>query len=153
MIVVIATLVGIVAGLRAMTAPAAMSWAAYFGWLPLQNTYLSFLGFAATPYLLTALAIAELISDQLPKTPSRKTPIQFGSRLVTGGLCGAAVGMSGGVMIAGIVAGLAGATIGTFAGASARTWLAKALGRDLPAALVEDVVAVGGVTLIVAALT
>ena len=72
MIVVIATLVGIVAGLRAMTAPAGMSWAAYFGWLPLQNTYLSFLGFAATPYLLTALAIAELISDQLPKTPSRK---------------------------------------------------------------------------------
>ncbi len=82
MIVVIATLVGIVAGLRAMTAPAGMSWAAYFGWLPLQNTYLSFLGFAATPYLLTAPAIAELISDQLPKTPSRKTPVQFGSRLV-----------------------------------------------------------------------
>jgi len=153
MIVVIATLVGIVAGLRAMTAPAAMSWAAYFGWLPLQNTYLSFLGFAATPYLLTALAIAELISDQLPKTPSRKTPVQFGSRLVTGGLCGAAVGMSGGVMIYGLAAGLVGAVIGTFAGAAVRMRLAKALGRDLPAALVEDVVAVGGVALIVAALT
>ncbi len=153
MIVVIATLVGIVAGLRAMTAPAGMSWAAYFGWLPLQNTYLSFLGFAATPYLLTALAIAELISDQLPKTPSRKTPVQFGSRLVTGGLCGAAVGMSGGVMIYGLAAGLVGAVIGTFAGAAVRMRLAKALGRDLPAALVEDVVAVGGVTLIVAALT
>ncbi len=153
MIVVIATLVGIVAGLRAMTAPAAMSWAAYFGWLPLQNTYLSFLGFAATPYLLTALAIAELISDQLPKTPSRKTPVQFGSRLVSGGLCGAAVGMSGGVMIYGLAAGLVGAVIGTFAGAAVRMRLAKALGRDLPAALVEDVVAVGGVVLIVAALT
>ncbi len=153
MIVVIATLVGIVAGLRAMTAPAGMSWAAYFGWLPLQNTYLSFLGFAATPYLLTALAIAELISDQLPKTPSRKTPVQFGSRLVTGGLCGAAVGMSGGVMIYGLAAGLVGAVIGTFAGAAVRMRLAKALGRDLPAALVEDVVAVGGVALIVAALT
>jgi len=153
MIVVIATLVGIVAGLRAMTAPAAMSWAAYFGWLPLQNTYLSFLGFAATPYLLTALAIAELISDQLPKTPSRKTPVQFGSRLVSGGLCGAAVGMSGGVMIYGLAAGLVGAVIGTFAGAAVRMRLAKALGRDLPAALVEDVVAVGGVALIVAALT
>ena len=153
MIVVIATLVGIVAGLRAMTAPAGMSWAAYFGWLPLQNTYLSFLGFAATPYLLTALAIAELISDQLPKTPSRKTPVQFGSRLVSGGLCGAAVGMSGGVMIYGLAAGLVGAVIGTFAGAAVRMRLAKALGRDLPAALVEDVVAVGGVALIVAALT
>ncbi|WP_425993766.1 hypothetical protein [Caulobacter sp. DWR1-3-2b1] len=31
----LALLIGVVAGLRAMTAPAAISWAAHLGWLPL----------------------------------------------------------------------------------------------------------------------
>jgi uncharacterized membrane protein len=35
-ILVLAFLIGIVAGLRAMTAPAAVSWAAHLGLLPLQ---------------------------------------------------------------------------------------------------------------------
>ncbi len=62
---VVALLIGVVAGLRAMTAPAAISWAAHLGWLPLQDTPLAFLGFTATPYIFTVLAIVELITDQL----------------------------------------------------------------------------------------
>jgi hypothetical protein len=54
-----------------MTSPAAVSWAAHLGWLHLKNTPLAFLGFAATPYILSVLAIGELINDKLPKTPSR----------------------------------------------------------------------------------
>jgi uncharacterized membrane protein len=140
----LALLIGVVAGLRAMTAPAAVSWAAHLGWLPLQHTPIAFLGATVTPYILTVLAIGELITDQLPKTPSRKVPMQFGARLVTGAVSGAALG--------GAVAGLIGAVVGTLGGASARGALARAMGRDLPAALIEDVVAVGGAALIIMAL-
>ena len=80
----LAFLIGMVSGLRAMTAPAAVSWAAHLGWLHLENTWLAFLGFAATPYVFSLLAIGELITDQLPGTPSRKVPMQFGTRIFVG---------------------------------------------------------------------
>ncbi len=38
---VLALLIGVIAGLRALTAPAAVSWAAWLGWLPLQGTPLA----------------------------------------------------------------------------------------------------------------
>ena len=50
---VLAFLIGLVAGLRAMTAPAAVSWAARLGWLNLQGTPLAFLGAAVTPWIFT----------------------------------------------------------------------------------------------------
>src|ERR1035441_9270827 len=89
---VLAFLIGVVAGLRALTPLAAVSWAARLGWLHLENTWLAFLGFAATPYIVSVLAIGELINDKLPKTPSRKAPPGFIARIVTGALCGGAVG-------------------------------------------------------------
>jgi len=154
-IYLLALLIGIVAGLRTMTAPAAVSWAAYLGWLPLQNTPLAFLGYVAVPYVFTLLAIGEMIADQLPKTPSRKVPMQFGARIVSGALCGAAIGAAAGTLAGGLVAGVIGAVIGavigTLGGAEARARLARAFGRDVPAALIEDAVAIVGAYLIVAA--
>lgn len=144
-----ALLIGVVAGLRAMTAPTAVSWAAHLGWLPLQNTPLAFLGFAATPYVFSVLAIVELITDQLPRTPSRTVPMQFGARIVLGALCGAAIGASQGALTGGLVAGVIGAVIGTLGGAKVRAALARSFGRDLPAALIEDAVAIIGAVLIV----
>lgn len=152
MLLLLALLIGIVAGLRAMTAPAAISWAAHLGWLHLDGSWLAFLGYRFTPWIFSALALLELVSDQLPSTPSRKVPPQFGARLVLGGLCGAAIGISGGTWIAGLVAGVVGAVIGTLGGAALRARLAAAFGSDRPAALIEDVVAVGGAALIVLAL-
>lgn len=149
---VLALLIGVVAGLRAMTAPAAVSWAAHLGWLPLQDTPLAFLGFTATPYIFTVLAIVELITDQLPNTPSRTVPMQFGTRIVLGGLCGAAIGAAHGGLLGGLIAGVVGAVLGTLGGAKARGALARAFGRDLPAALIEDAVAIVGAVLIVMAL-
>ncbi len=67
----LALLMGIVAGLRAMTAPAALSWAAYLGWLDVTGTWLAFLGRALARWVLTALTLLELVTDQLPSTPSR----------------------------------------------------------------------------------
>src|ERR1700722_3225347 len=73
----LAFLIGVVAGLRSMTAPAVVSWAARLGWLHLENTWLAFLGAAITPYILSLAALGELINTKLPKTPSRKTPVPF----------------------------------------------------------------------------
>ena len=149
MMVILACLIGIVAGLRTMTPIAAISWAAHLGWLPLHGTWLSFLGASITPYVTTALALGELVTDKLPTTPSRKIPMQFGARILTGALCGAAVATPSGAMFFGLSLGAVGAVIGTFGGAALRGWLARAFGKDLPAALIEDAIAVGSAILIV----
>jgi uncharacterized membrane protein len=139
----LALLIGVVAGLRSMTPPAAVSWAARLGWLRLENTPLAFLEFAATPYILSLFAIAELITDKLPKTPSRKALAPFGARVVTGAFSGAALGAPGGALAGGLLAGAVGAVAGTLAGYEFRRRLVKATGgRDLPIALLEDVIAI-----------
>ena len=138
-----AFLIGIASGLRALIGLAAVSWAVHFGVLSLDHTWLAFLGYAFSPYILTLMAIGELVNDKLPKTPSRLTPPQFITRIVTGALCGLAIGLSGNGMIIGLVAGIIGAVAGTFGGAKARSLLAKTFGRDLPAALLDDAVALG----------
>jgi uncharacterized membrane protein len=147
-----ALLIGVVAGLRAMTAPAAVAWGAHLGLIPLAGTPLAWLGGSIATWVFTALAVLELVGDQLPMTPSRKVPAQFGTRIVSGAFCGAAVGMPMNAWIGGAVAGAIGAVIGTLGGAEVRGRLAKAFGKDLPAGLLEDVVAVGGAALIVSAL-
>jgi uncharacterized membrane protein len=149
MIVVLSFLIGVVAGLRAMTAPAAVSWAAYLGWIDLSQTWLAFLGYSWTPWIFTLLAIAELINDQLPNTPSRKVPSQFAARVIMGALSGAAIGASAGMLVVGLMAGVVGAVAGTYGGAALRGRLAVSFGRDLPAALIEDAVAVIGAFLII----
>jgi uncharacterized membrane protein len=149
MLFVFALLVGVIAGLRAMTAPAAVSWAAFFGLLDLEGSWLAFLGYRFTPWILTLLALIELVTDQLPSTPSRKVPIQFATRIIMGALAGGAIGVAGGSVIVGLAAGAVGAVIGTLGGAVARARLAMAFGRDRPAALLEDAVAILGAALIV----
>ena len=148
----LAFLIGVVAGLRTMTAAAAVSWAAWMGALPLAGTPLAFLGATVTPWILTVLALGELVADQLPKTPSRKAPIPFGARLLIGAVAGAAIGAGMDSILTGAGLGLMGALIGTYGGAEARSRLAAAFGRDRPAALIEDAVAVAGAVLIVVAL-
>jgi uncharacterized membrane protein len=149
MTLLLALLIGVVAGLRAMMAPAVVSWGARLGGLSLASTSLAFLGYAYTPWIFSILAIGELITDQLPSTPSRTVPVQFGTRLLVGALCGGAIA-SGGSLGAGAVAGVIGAVIGTLGGRAVRGRLAAAFGTDRPAAIVEDVVALGGAILIVA---
>lgn len=152
MIYLLAVLIGGVAGLRAMTAPAAVSIGAWLGWLSLDGTWLAWL---ATPWaasLFTLAALGELVTDQLPSTPSRKVPVQFGARLLSGALCGAAVGASANLLIPGLIAGIAGAVVGTYGGAALRGRLAATFGKDPPAAIIEDVIAIGGAALIVCAI-
>ncbi|MEJ6782549.1 DUF4126 domain-containing protein [Aminobacter sp. Piv2-1] len=145
----LALLIGIVAGLRAMAAPAAVAWGAWLGWLPVAGTWASFMGHWIAVAIFTVLALVELVTDQLPSTPSRKVPQQFGARILTGALSGAVIGTVGGVVFGGLAAGIIGAILGTLGGAAARASLANAFGKDLPAALVEDAVAILGALWIV----
>jgi uncharacterized membrane protein len=140
-------LIGVVAGLRAMTAPAAVSWAAGLGWLDVSDSWLSFLASAWTRWIFTLLAIGELVNDQLPSTPSRTVPVQFGARLVVGALSGAVIGG-----LAGTLLGIAGAVIGTYGGRAFRARLAAMFESDPPAALIEDAVAIFGAVMIAMAL-
>jgi len=138
-------LIGLICGLRSMTAPAVVSWAAHLGWIDLSQTPLAFLGYAWTPYIVSLFAIGELIADKLPNTPSRKAPVGFIARLVLGTLSGYAlasgIGQSG---IVGAAMGLIGAVAGTLGGYEARTRLVRALNvPDLWIALLEDAVAIG----------
>jgi uncharacterized membrane protein len=140
-------LIGVIAGLRAMTAPAAVSWAAGLGWIDVSGTWLSFLASAWTRWILTVLALVELVGDQLPSTPSRTVPVQFGTRIVMGALSGAAIaGAAGGLL------GAIGAVIGTVGGRAFRARLAAAFGSDRPAAFIEDAIAIGGAAAIVLSL-
>jgi uncharacterized membrane protein len=150
MLLFLAFLIGIIAGLRALTAPASVSWAASLGWLDLSSTPLAFMGYRWTPWIFTLLALVELVTDQLPSTPSRKVPPQFGARLIMGALSGASIGASGGALVGGLIAGIVGAAVGTLGGATARGKLAGAFGKDAPAAVIEDAVAIVGAILIVA---
>jgi uncharacterized membrane protein len=151
MLLFLAFLIGIIAGLRAMTAPAAVAWGAALGWFDVSQTELAFMGYTWTPWIFTVLAAVELITDQLPTTPSRKVPMQFGARIIMGALTGATIGASGGSLVGGLVAGVVGAAVGTLGGAAARGRLAAIFGKDTPAALIEDAVAIIGAVLIVSA--
>jgi uncharacterized membrane protein len=142
-VLVVAFLIGVVAGLRAVTAPAAVSWAARLGWLHVEGTPFAFLRYTISPIIFTVLAIGELINDKLPKTPSRKAPASFGARIVMGAFSGAVVGASGQSLFAGLILGAIGAVVGTLGGYEARVRLARAFGgKDLPIALLEDLVAI-----------
>lgn len=142
MLYLMALLAGVLGGSRAFMAPAAVSWAAKLGALDLGGSWLAFMGYAWTPWIFTLLAIVELVGDQLPSTLSRTVPMQFGARIVSGALSGATVGAAGGSWIVGLVAGVIGAVIGTYGGAEIRGRMAKAFGRDTPAAFIEDAGAV-----------
>jgi uncharacterized membrane protein len=125
---VVAFALGVVAGLRSLTAPAVLLVARHY---------------RVAGLIVSVLAVAELIADLLPNTPSRTAPMPLGARIVSGAFVGWFVASGGpATRVAGGVAGIIGALVGTFVGHDLRL---KAIARigAIPAALVEDVVAVG----------
>jgi uncharacterized membrane protein len=146
-----AFLIGVIAGLRSMTAPAVVAWAARLGWIDLQDSPLSFLGSTAAVVVFTLGALGELVADKLPSTPSRKKAAPLVARILLGGLAGAAVAAAGSQSIPlGAVLGAAGGIAGAFGGYEARTRLVRALKvPDFVIAGLEDAVAIGGGLLIV----
>jgi uncharacterized membrane protein len=140
---VLALGIGIVAGLRSLTAPAVVAWGAHLSWLNLHGSPLAFMGSTPAVAILSVLAIGELIADKLPMIPKRTTPAPLMARVVTGGLCGAclcaAVGKS---LLAGTLLGGIGGIVGAFLGYGIRRRLDWHI-KDLVVAACEDLVAVG----------
>jgi uncharacterized membrane protein len=151
MLLIFCLLLGCVTGLRSLTPPAAVCWAAHFGWLNLVGTKLAFMDRPVTLILLTLLAVAELVADKLPKTPARTAPPGLIARVVLGGLCGVSLATSaGGTLLVPAIVAVVGALIGTFVGYQTRhTLVFRAHVPDFAVAIAEDVFAVAGSLLIV----
>ena len=142
---------GVISGLRSMTALAVIAWGARIGWLDLHSTWLAFLGKTWFVYAITAFAAGELIADKLPWVPDRTSPAPLVFRFVTGGLSGAAVFASAHQSIVlGVILGVLGALAGAFEGYRLRRRFTRDRGLpDFPIALIEDIIAVGGAFLLV----
>jgi uncharacterized membrane protein len=110
---------GFVAGLRTMIALAGVAF---------ERRAFVYAAFASVA------AVAELIADKLPKTPSRLIPRMLLFRCIVGAVCGYLV--MGGVWS--VILGIAGALAGSYAGAAYRRAF-----TSLSAALVEDAAAIG----------
>src|SRR6202140_3354517 len=136
--------IGVVTGLRCMTAPAVVAWAAYIGWINLHGSPLAFMGSVWAVAIFTILALVEFVIDQLPTTPPRTAPASLSARIVTGALSGASLAVAGGTSpwigaLAGVIGGIAGA----FGGKAARGGVVRAL--RVPAfaiAIPEDLLAI-----------
>src|SRR6202049_1274464 len=137
--------IGVVAGLRSLTAPAVVAWAAHLGWINLHGSSLAFMGSAWAVAIFTLLAVVELVADQLPSTPSRTAPVGLSARIVTGALTGACLAVAGDATLwLGAFAGALGGIAGAFAGCHARVGLVRALRvPDFAVAIPEDVIAIG----------
>jgi uncharacterized membrane protein len=143
--------IGVAAGLRSMTPPAVVCWAAHLGWLHLGNSRLASMGSTLTVVVITVLALGELVADKLPFMPSRTAPGPLIGRIVTGALCAMALGVAGGGSSGtAVVLGAVGAVAGSFGGYQVRRQLTKGAGLpDFAVALGEDLVTIGGALLIV----
>ena len=145
LVLLLAFLIGVVCGLRSLTAPAVVAWAAHRGWIDLDHTRLHFMASAATVVIFSLFAVVELVADQLPRAPSRTAPPGLIARIVLGALCGACIAVSGAQSMAiGAILGAAGGVVGAFGGYQARTRLVKALHvPDYVIAILEDALAIG----------
>jgi uncharacterized membrane protein len=137
--------IGVVAGLRALTAPAAVAWAAHLGWLHLDDSHLAFMASIWAVVLFSALAILELIGDLLPTTPSRIAPAPLAARIISGGFCGACLCVPGNQSLFMWTAlGAIGAVVGAFGGYELRKRLVAGLNvKDIFIAIPEDLIAIG----------
>ena len=82
-VLLLAVLIGVIAGLRTFTAPAAISWAAHLGWLQLGSTPLAFMGYAWTPWILTVLLF---VNGKFDAAPPRLETTSVGGKFSMPGL-------------------------------------------------------------------
>ena len=136
---------GFTAGLRSLSPPAVVAWAAYLGWLNLSHSPLAFMGSTTAVVIFSILAVVELITDLLPQTPKRTAAAPLIARILMGALCGASLCAAGNQpLIIGAILGAVGGLIGAFAGYKIRIELVSALNiKDIFIALVEDLVTIG----------
>lgn len=137
--------IGFTAGLRSLTPPAVVAWAAHLGWLNLNNSPLAFMGSIIAVIIFSLLALFELFVDLQPSTSKRTAPVPLGARILMGALCGACLyAATHQLLIIGALLGGVGGIIGAFAGYEVRRRLVAALNiKDIFIALLEDLVTIG----------
>ena len=136
-------LLGMTVGLRTMTAMAVLCWFAWAQLLP-QHGWAFWVGNLISAIVFTVLAVGEYVGDTLPSTPSRTAPGPLVGRMVFGGLVGALAAHAViEPVVGGAIFGVLGALIGAFGGVRVRLYWAKAVGKDLPVALLESAIALG----------
>ncbi|HEU4637038.1 MAG TPA: DUF4126 family protein [Edaphobacter sp.] len=145
-------LIGCVAGLRSMTAPAIVCAAAYLRWIHPEGTPLAFMDTQIALWIFAICAVGELIVDKLPMTPARTEPMGLIARAITGGLSGATLAASSGKSIAlGAVLGAVGGIVGAFAGYNIRHGLVVHMNMpDIVIAVIEDLLTITGGLFVVA---
>ena len=136
--------VGVAAGLRSLTPPAVVAFAAHLGWLNLNNSPLAFMGSIITVVIFSILALFELFVDLQPSTPKRTAPVPLGARILMGGLCAACLyAASNQPLVIGAILGAVGGVIGAFAGYEIRRRSVAALQvKDIFIALLEDLITI-----------
>ncbi|HEY4010901.1 MAG TPA: DUF4126 domain-containing protein [Acidobacteriaceae bacterium] len=133
---------GVVTGMRSMTAIAALCWAAWLGLIP-EHGWALWISYLAAAIVFTICALGEYVVDTLPKTPRRTDLGPALLRVVIGSLVGALVATAINEPIAGgVIFGAVGAIIGTWGGFFVRMTVARMFKRDLPAALLETASAI-----------
>lgn len=138
---------GIVAGMRSMTAPAQVSHHLSRAQpSPLADSPLAFMGRSDVAAGFTVLALGEMTADKLPFMPNRTDPPGLIGRALSGALVGAALAAhEKECPYTGATLGAAAAIAATFAAYHLRKNIRTTLQvQDLPVALGEDVLAVAG---------
>lgn len=135
-------LLGVVTGMRSMTAIAALVWAVWLGLVPEQG-WATWAAHLVVVIILTAFALGEFYADTLSKTPRRSELGPALVRVFVGALVGAMAAVAINEPLAGgIIFGAGGAIIGTWGGFFVRMTVARIFRRDLPAALLESASAI-----------
>jgi uncharacterized membrane protein len=137
--------IGFVAGLRSLTPPAMVAWAAHLGWLNLHGSPLAFMGSIVAVTIFSLLAISELVMDKLPNTPNRTTLVPLSARIVTGALCGVSVCAAAreSLFVGAVLGGIA-AIVGAFLGYQIRKRVVTNLHiKDFFVAVCEDLLTIG----------
>jgi uncharacterized membrane protein len=146
-----AFLIGIISGLRSLTAPAVVAWSVQFHWISLRGTLLAFLGSWPAVGVFTFFAITEYLADKLPRTPPRTAPLGLAARIIFGALSGAALTAAKSVNPGlGAILGALGGIVGAFAGCHIRVRAVRAFpARSFYFAVLEDMVAILGALAII----
>jgi uncharacterized membrane protein len=127
-------LMGIVAGLRAFTAPAVL-------WLMRHG--------GPWAIVLAILAVLEYAGDLYPRSPARTSAPALIARIASGAFVGWYIAATSGISgAAGAVVGVAGVAVGAYGGLAVRLKSIAAFGA-VPAALLEDVAAIAIAVLVI----
>lgn len=139
-----AAVLGAVAGMRSMAAPAAVARHLARDGATHDGALERLIAHPAAPWVLTVAELGEHVADKLPRTPNRTAPGPLAARIASGALCGAAIARRAGEPAAsGAIVGALAAAAATFAAYHLRRALTTDAGfPDLAVALAEDVAAV-----------